>query len=118
MKVECHIIEFVQQNERGIPVPSLAAVCPRCLSSTRAFGVTDKSLKRCLWLMRESCSCPESNRTFYTGKLPKPPEPTDSGFFAEHGEQESEPLPEPPPVVKPVPKSKPKVNPPHWTDRL
>jgi len=62
-RVRCTILETELPNERGGKTPGIKAECMRCSHTTEAFGVGEKSIKRCLVLMREQC--PENETNFY-----------------------------------------------------
>ena len=63
MKIECEIEEVMLENEDMRKVPGIRATCSNCGHTTESFGVSDKSVKRCLILMREEC--PEDEENFY-----------------------------------------------------
>ena len=68
MKVRCIIEEALLENDEGHEVEGVAAVCTRCGHRTESFGTTDRSVRRCLVLMREEC--PLDERNFYEAKDP------------------------------------------------
>lgn len=55
-RVECEITE-VEIDGR----PGVAAECLQCNHVTESFGTSEKSIRRCLVLMREECPCGEDN---------------------------------------------------------
>jgi hypothetical protein len=59
MKIECEISESEMDGSR-----SVCALCTRCGHTTESYGVSARSVRRCLALMREEC--PEDERNFYT----------------------------------------------------
>lgn len=63
MKVPCEIIEVEIENEDGIDVDGVQAICQRCGHTTESFGTGEASIKRCLALMREGC--PDRERNYY-----------------------------------------------------
>jgi len=63
MRVEVEIEECSMENERGVMVDGVIATCTRCHHETESFGTTERSVKRCLALMREQC--PEEEENFY-----------------------------------------------------
>jgi hypothetical protein len=63
MRVRC-AIRTVYLAGHFTTIPSTAAVCSRCGHATESFGTSDRSLLRCLAVMREEC--PLDERNFYT----------------------------------------------------
>lgn len=59
-KIVCEVFE-IQHPEDG--KPAVEATCTECGHTTVSFGTSDKSIKRCLVLMREEC--PRGERNFY-----------------------------------------------------
>jgi hypothetical protein len=57
-RVECEIEQITQDDQ-----PAIQATCTQCEHSTVSFGTTERSVKRCLALMREQC--PEGEENFY-----------------------------------------------------
>lgn len=57
-KVECEIEEIEQDGQ-----PAIQATCTACEHTTVSYGTSDRSIKRCLVLMREEC--PEGETNFY-----------------------------------------------------
>lgn len=41
--------------------PGVCATCSECDHETESFGTSDRSIKRCLVLMREECPLGEEN---------------------------------------------------------
>lgn len=64
-RVECEISEVELEGERTT-VPGIEAVCTRCDHKTESFGTSDRSVRRCLVLMREQC--PRGEENFYVGE--------------------------------------------------
>lgn len=62
-RVRCTILEVDLPNERGGTQPGVRAECMHCSHTTESFGTGEKSIKRCLILMREQC--PEDEANFY-----------------------------------------------------
>jgi hypothetical protein len=60
-RVDCHVEEDEIENENGIFVNGIVATCSRCDHRTESFGTSDRSIKRCLALMREECPNGEEN---------------------------------------------------------
>ncbi len=48
----------------NIKIPGVSARCTKCDHHEESYGRTDKSVRRCLVLMRENCELNEDN--FYT----------------------------------------------------
>lgn len=63
MMVTCTIEECELENDVGMLLPSVIATCNRCGHTTESFGVSDRSIKRCLALMSDEC--PENEDNFY-----------------------------------------------------
>lgn len=63
MRVPVEIEEVVLQSEEGRDVDGIVARCSRCDHSTESFGTSEKSVKRCLALLREEC--PKDENNFY-----------------------------------------------------
>lgn len=57
-RVECAVEEITDQGQ-----PAIQATCSPCEHVTTSFGTTDRSVKRCLVLMR--AECPEGEENFY-----------------------------------------------------
>lgn len=56
-RVYLEIEEIELEDERGRMVPSVRARCPECGATTESFGEGKASLRRCMALMRDECSC-------------------------------------------------------------
>jgi hypothetical protein len=63
MKIACSIDFAELENDDGFPLDSVCATCSRCGHETESFGTSDRSIRRCLVLMREEC--PERESNFY-----------------------------------------------------
>jgi hypothetical protein len=63
MKVKCSVSECELDGDSGRLVEGVQAECSRCGNTTRSFGTSDASRKRCLVLMREEC--PRNEKNFY-----------------------------------------------------
>lgn len=61
MNVPCQIDETELEAEDGRLVHGVIATCSRCSHSTESYGTSDRSIKRCLALLREECPNDESN---------------------------------------------------------
>lgn len=57
----CTIQETELENDEGILVESVQAVCQHCDHETESFGTSEASRRRCLVLMREECPLAEEN---------------------------------------------------------
>jgi hypothetical protein len=64
VKVECNVEEVELENDSGLEVEGVQVTCSRCDHQTESFGTTDRSVKRCLVLMREEC--PNGEENYYT----------------------------------------------------
>lgn len=64
MRVPVEIEEVVLQSEEGRDVDGVVARCSRCDHETESFGTSEKSIKRCLVLLREECPRNDENN-FY-----------------------------------------------------
>lgn len=62
-KIEVEISYVDIENEQGILLPSVQANCTKCGHITESFGTSERSVKRCLVLLKEEC--PESSNNFY-----------------------------------------------------
>lgn len=62
MKVTCAVEEVDLDGDYG-SVPGIEVECQRCNHVTESFGTSERSVKRCLALMREEC--PEDKSNFY-----------------------------------------------------
>ncbi len=64
MKIACSIDFTELETDEGHLVDGVSALCSRCGHETQSFGTSDRSIRRCLVLMREGC--PEGEDNFYT----------------------------------------------------
>lgn len=64
-KIPCSIEMVEMENDDGIMVPGIIATCSKCDHVTESFGQTERSIKRCLVLMREECELGEGDQNFY-----------------------------------------------------
>jgi hypothetical protein len=62
-KVYCEVEETDLENDSGRMTPGVVLKCSRCGHTTQSFGTSERSIKRCLALMREEC--PEGESNFY-----------------------------------------------------
>jgi len=63
MRVLCDIEEVYLENDQGIEVEGIRAICGRCGHEADSFGTSDRSINRCLLLLRETY--PERESNFY-----------------------------------------------------
>jgi uncharacterized Zn finger protein len=74
-KTRCEIeetsTELTNQYGNTISIPSVKARCSRCGHVTKSGGTSERSVARCLVLMREEC--PRGQRHYYTTDAPKAP---------------------------------------------
>ena len=61
MKVECTVEEIEVTNERGFAQKSVRVCCGRCDHEVTSLGTGQKSIARCLMLLKEQCPEEESN---------------------------------------------------------
>lgn len=61
MKVECEVEEIEQVNESGRTQASVKVTCSECGHCTTSFGTGEKSVRRCLVLLKEECPRGETN---------------------------------------------------------
>lgn len=59
VKVEIEEVEL--ENDDGREVLGVVATCSECDHQTESFGTSDRSIKRCLALMRDECPIGEEN---------------------------------------------------------
>ncbi len=62
-KVACEV-EEVLIDDNGREQPGVEVTCTRCDHVTQSFGTSEKSVKRCLVLLREEC--PNNENNFYS----------------------------------------------------
>jgi hypothetical protein len=62
MQVSCQIEYVDVEGDRGM-VEGVCATCSRCGHATESAGTSERSIRRCLALMREEC--PEGEENFY-----------------------------------------------------
>jgi hypothetical protein len=62
--VRCDPLYDQAENEHGRLVPCVYVECPLCGHCTMSYGTSERSIKRCLALLREQC--PEAANYFYT----------------------------------------------------
>src|SRR5258708_740927 len=64
MKVYAEISHTYLENDYGREIEGTCPTCSHCGHITESFGNSDRSVKRCLVLLREEC--PLGNTNFYT----------------------------------------------------
>lgn len=69
--VWCEIQECDLDGENGQELEGVTATCSRCGNETESFGTSDRSVKRCLVLLRETC--PRGEVNFYADAAQQPP---------------------------------------------
>ena len=60
MRVECSVWEDELEGDYSL-VEGFRAECSRCSHETESFGTSERSVRRCLVLMREECPLGEEN---------------------------------------------------------
>jgi hypothetical protein len=70
MNVDC-IVEEEDLDGDYATIPGVCATCTRCGHETESFGTSERSVNRCLVLMREEC--PNQEKNFYKQPHDKPP---------------------------------------------
>lgn len=63
MKVACEVNNAVLKNDYGQEVEGVRVTCGACGHETESFGTSEKSVKRCLVLMKQEC--PHAENNFY-----------------------------------------------------
>jgi hypothetical protein len=63
MNVPCIVHEIELENDDGLEIDGVQAVCTRCGHYTESFGTSGASVRRCLVLLRTEC--PKNERNFY-----------------------------------------------------
>jgi hypothetical protein len=63
MRVTCSVEETEVENENEQSIPGVVVTCSRCGNETKSFGTSDRSIDRCLALLREEC--PKKEKNFY-----------------------------------------------------
>lgn len=60
-RVECSVEEVETENDNGRTQPAVCVTCKDCGHAETSLGTSDRSIKRCLALLRENCPNKESN---------------------------------------------------------
>ena len=61
MRVDVEVEEIVLDNDDEYDIDSVCATCTRCQHQTESYGRSERSVRRCLVLLREECPNEESN---------------------------------------------------------
>lgn len=64
MDVTCQIASVEIENDQQRMIDGVSATCPRCNHTTESMGVTERSIRRVLALMRNEC--PNREKNHYT----------------------------------------------------
>jgi ribosomal protein S27E len=62
-EVICEVMETELENDDGRWVDGVVATCGDCGNTTESFGTSERSVRRCLVMMRDEC--PEGASNFY-----------------------------------------------------
>jgi len=62
----CEIEEVELEGDSGKMIPSVKATCIDCGAETESFGQKEGSIRRCMVLMKEVCSCSDAKYGFFT----------------------------------------------------
>lgn len=54
-RIVCEVTEIELENDDGQIVDSICVTCPVCDQEQESYGTGEKSIKRCLALLREGC---------------------------------------------------------------
>lgn len=63
-RIHCDVEYEKVENDNGLWLPGVMVTCSECGAMTESCGQTEKSVNRCLALMRDECECEGDN--FYT----------------------------------------------------
>ena len=63
MRVSCSVGYTTLEGDHGDDIDSVEVTCSRCQHTTESYGTSERSVNRCLVLLREQC--PISERNFY-----------------------------------------------------
>jgi len=64
--VYCEIVHGTDENDDGVEVDCVMAVCPRCGCEETAWGDSEASILRALVTLKENCDCESDD--FYKEK--------------------------------------------------
>lgn len=62
-RIDCEVNYDTMENDEGITVDGVFVTCSRCGHVVESYGTGEKSVKRCLALMREEC--PRGEKNYY-----------------------------------------------------
>ena len=62
-RIKCDITTTYLINDSGYDVDGISATCSKCGHTTESFGVSERSIARCLALMNEEC--PQNENNYY-----------------------------------------------------
>lgn len=65
-EVECEVEETEEENDNGRMQACVKVTCGDCGHAETSFGTGEKSIRRCLVLLKENC--PEGKRNYYTAE--------------------------------------------------
>ena len=60
-RVECKVETDQLDDGKGGMQPGVRVTCGRCGKTTESFGTSERSIKRCLVMLRENCDEGEEN---------------------------------------------------------
>ena len=60
-RITVSIEEEMLENDEGREIEGVVATCSACDHVTESFGTSERSVKRCLVLMREECPLGQDN---------------------------------------------------------
>jgi hypothetical protein len=63
MNVQCSVTEINLENDNGLEIESVEVTCSRCKHAEQSFGTSERSVRRCAFLLRENC--PKGEKNFY-----------------------------------------------------
>lgn len=64
MTISCLVEELDIESDNGRMVPGVIVTCSECDYAVQSFGTSERSVNRCLALLRESC--PLGDENYYT----------------------------------------------------
>ncbi len=70
MRITCHIEEIDMDGDYTASVEGVQATCSRCGHTVESYGTDERSVRRCLAVMREEC--PEGENNFYRSEAGAP----------------------------------------------
>lgn len=66
MKIEVDVDDVELENDNGIMVPAVQVTCSKCDHTTESFGRSDRSVKRCIMIMKEECPEGQGESNYYS----------------------------------------------------